>query len=616
MDILYRPLANINSNPVVIPSARVAERFDLVKEVNREHPHLLQHNTPSSCAEFIQRVVKRINERFPNDAAGLLSKPAPGQPVPAGFTFPNGQKMGLDVIAYRGGPRIDIIQGSDNHPIPGGPAWIDIPEINPDSGINQWRSSDVYTDVSGWPIFPSDAPTGPVEAKRAQLGRVWMPALRAFEEWPQEANENYAFIMGEEDPDFLSIMADVEGRMHAGHVGIDPWRDAGVDHRQAWWADRLKKTADMVGADGKKLLICMFGGAPLGNDATRRYFDSFANAMQGRWGAVLGIRMVNEFNANGWEVRQVQNVAGEIRSRIPVGVELSLSSPALTHTASPNATNEEMQDSYEDLLGPKGSSHFGATFVDNHKLRDRASKWGSQFSYNSMTDLKQGDDEPFGQGASTGGDVSDTNLILEDYQRCSEAGWWYYAAFNAWGFGNGHFPAEWILEMRNRHGAAYAAMHQQRFIKDMPNQKAVSNGLREYRKEGTIPGTIPIPAPTSHTGKLLSGQSLLPEQTLISPGGQAHLRYQGDGNLVVSLDGNPVWSTNTSGRSAGSLQMQLDGNLVLYDAVSPIRSTRTGGHPGAMVQLQDDGNFVVYEDPNGSKAGTPLWASNSNPFFS
>lgn len=115
-------------------------------------------------------------------------------------------------------------------------------------------------------------------------------------------------------------------------------------------------------------------------------------------------------------------------------------------------------------------------------------------------------------------------------------------------------------------------------------------------------------------GKLLSGQMLQPEQTLVSAGGQARLHYQNDGNLVVYLNGKPFWASHTDGKTAGRLKMQRGGNLVLYDATKPIASTRTHGHPGAMVQLQDDGNFVIYEDPSGPLAGTPIWASSTHSF--
>ncbi len=115
-------------------------------------------------------------------------------------------------------------------------------------------------------------------------------------------------------------------------------------------------------------------------------------------------------------------------------------------------------------------------------------------------------------------------------------------------------------------------------------------------------------------GKLLSGQSIYPEQTLVSVGGHAHLHYQSDGNLVSYLDDVAHWASQTAGYSAGRLHMDPNGNLVLYDANGPIASTRTHDHPRAMVQLQDDGNFVVYEDPHGPNAGQAIWASATNPF--
>lgn len=116
-------------------------------------------------------------------------------------------------------------------------------------------------------------------------------------------------------------------------------------------------------------------------------------------------------------------------------------------------------------------------------------------------------------------------------------------------------------------------------------------------------------------GKLFSGQMLRPEQTLVSVGGHARLHYQGDGNLVVYLDGNPVWASQTHGQTAGSLKMRADGDLVVSDASGKgIAHSGTAGHQKAMVQLQDDGNFVIYEDPNGPLAGTPIWASANGAF--
>lgn len=150
---------------------------------------------------------------------------------------------------------------------------------------------------------------------------------------------------------------------------------------------------------------------------------------------------------------------------------------------------------------------------------------------------------------------------------------------------------------------------------DVPRINEIVAALHAEREGQIGPIEPPKPTPKPGRGELRSGQSLLPEQTLVSPAGHARLHYQGDGNLVVYLDGQPVWATGTDGSSTGQLVMQSDGNLVLYDAEGPIRATRTHNHFGAMVQLQDDGNFVVYADPNGSAAGTPLWASASDVFY-
>jgi len=111
-------------------------------------------------------------------------------------------------------------------------------------------------------------------------------------------------------------------------------------------------------------------------------------------------------------------------------------------------------------------------------------------------------------------------------------------------------------------------------------------------------------------GKLLSGESLLPEQTLVSVGGRARLHYQSDGNSVVYLDSVPIWASQTAGHSAGAMTMQTDGNLVITDAADrPVAATGTHGNPGAMVQLQDDGNFVIY-----TAGGVPIWASSTGTF--
>ena len=59
--------------------------------------------------------------------------------------------------------------------------------------------------------------------------------------------------------------------------------------------------------------------------------------------------------------------------------------------------------------------------------------------------------------------------------------------------------------------------------------------------------------------------------------------------------------------NARRLTMQGDGNLVQTVNGSPVWSSRTGGHPGAYAAVQTDGNLVVYGTDK--KA---LWASNTS----
>src|SRR5487761_1290483 len=59
--------------------------------------------------------------------------------------------------------------------------------------------------------------------------------------------------------------------------------------------------------------------------------------------------------------------------------------------------------------------------------------------------------------------------------------------------------------------------------------------------------------------------------------------------------------------AAAVVAMQADGNLVAYHGRTWLWSSQTNGNPGASALFQTDGNLVVY-----SRAGHPLWASNTN----
>jgi hypothetical protein len=120
--------------------------------------------------------------------------------------------------------------------------------------------------------------------------------------------------------------------------------------------------------------------------------------------------------------------------------------------------------------------------------------------------------------------------------------------------------------------------------------------------------------------RLMPGQSLQQDQSIVSNNGAYQFVVQGDGNLVLyrTADHVPLWASNTAvGRAGASLIMQQDGNLVLYGAYivdfdpgAPQRrevlwASGTDGRVGSYLVMQDDGNAVVYYPTY------PVWASNT-----
>lgn len=108
--------------------------------------------------------------------------------------------------------------------------------------------------------------------------------------------------------------------------------------------------------------------------------------------------------------------------------------------------------------------------------------------------------------------------------------------------------------------------------------------------------------------KLNAGESLLPNNFIISPDKQSTLTLQKDGNLVLYRNFKAVWSTRTTGKKAKFLAMQNDGNLVLYDNnYGVLWHSRTSGHNNSKLSLQSDGNLVIY-----SAGNSPLWDTNTD----
>lgn len=119
---------------------------------------------------------------------------------------------------------------------------------------------------------------------------------------------------------------------------------------------------------------------------------------------------------------------------------------------------------------------------------------------------------------------------------------------------------------------------------------------------------VPPTGSTPQGDNMQPGETLNPGQSRSSANGQYTLVYQGDNNLVLyrNRDSQPLWSSNTWGKTNGVCVMQGDGNFVIYDQDSnPVWSSNTW-HPGSRLVVQNDGNVVIYRPD-----GTPAWTTNT-----
>lgn len=63
---------------------------------------------------------------------------------------------------------------------------------------------------------------------------------------------------------------------------------------------------------------------------------------------------------------------------------------------------------------------------------------------------------------------------------------------------------------------------------------------------------------------LTAGKKLIKGESLTSKNGAYSLTLQDDGNLVLSAQDAPIWSSGTNGQDVVRAEVQTDGNFVVY----------------------------------------------------
>ncbi|KAK5994170.1 Mannose-specific lectin [Cladobotryum mycophilum] len=114
--------------------------------------------------------------------------------------------------------------------------------------------------------------------------------------------------------------------------------------------------------------------------------------------------------------------------------------------------------------------------------------------------------------------------------------------------------------------------------------------------------------PPSRRDRLQVGETLLPNQNIVSPNGQFSLAFQGDANFVVYDWKNPIWHIGTTMSTRPyNVQLGEDDNLVVNRDYKPWASNthrREKGGRAALI-IRDDGAAIIESD------GIIIWSTKA-----
>lgn len=229
-----------------------------------------------------------------------------------------------------------------------------------------------------------------------------------------------------------------------GHLfdGFDPWSEIGSFFDRPGHADFFLQGLDLLKEFELKSHLVLAGTHEQVDTEEKEQMvvEACASQITGRWDEFVLIEPRNEYIVNGGVSHNCRNMARTLRSRVPTGFPITLSS--LDSVMGGNASVEVVREEYNKLYG--GDS--GANCVTIHNTRPEPI-W-NPLSLRDKLGLTEDiwDSEGRGPGASAGGDTSDAEIQRTDLNNAKAGrakGKLFHSRPGVWlGKCNPAFPAE------------------------------------------------------------------------------------------------------------------------------------------------------------------------------
>jgi hypothetical protein len=332
-----------------------------------------------------------------------------------------------------------------------------------------------------------------------RLGTSLFWAIEGLRSHQSQLDANLQWVRSTLGADYVRSFVYLGGDQFLAPDGSyrDPWEGAATPPANVLFERWVATTTDYVFDHyGLKVHWVLTGSRfPIQSaEARESLVRNVADQLRGREHKVELIEIWNEYTVNGGTADEVCAMSRQLRSLMSPGFPIALSSPTSTHSdnSSTGAVQAEIARMYQ------GADYCGANVFTYHASRP-ANVWGPDRILRLLgAGVSRRNSEPRGPGASAGGDVTNPQVLADDYRAsiaAGEAGYVFHSLGGIWGGRANGWPAE------NRWANIY----------DAPNAAAIAGRLRALRGAGA--GIQPNqPDPTT---PVVPGQPTQP----VGPGG-------------------------------------------------------------------------------------------------